>query len=92
MNYAELPALAAQHRDALAEEMADIAILITYLAQDLNVDLETAVREKLVKNATKYPVEKAKGVATKYDPLSGRKFVQWLSNHWMTRRSNACLR
>lgn len=27
----------------------------------------TAVRQKLLKNAAKYPVEKAKGVATKYD-------------------------
>lgn len=66
---AELPTLAQQHRDALAEEMADIAILLTYLANDLDVDLETAVRQKLRKNAAKYPVEKAKGVATKYDLL-----------------------
>ncbi len=66
---AELPALAQQHRDALAEEMADIAILLTYLAHDLDLDLGTAVRQKLRKNAAKYPVEKAKGVATKYDRL-----------------------
>lgn len=33
------------------------------------MDLETAVRQKLVTNASKYPVEKAKGVATKYDRL-----------------------
>jgi len=65
----ELPALATEHRDALAEEMADLAILLTYLAHDLRVDLETAVRQKLVTNADKYPVEKAKGVATKYDRL-----------------------
>ncbi len=66
---ADLPALATEHRYALAEEMADIAILLTYLAHDLGVDLETAVRQKLLKNAAKYPVEKAKGVATKWDRL-----------------------
>lgn len=66
---ADLPVLAEQHRDALAEEMADIAILLTYLAHDLDLDLATAVRQKLRKNAAKYPVEKAKGVATKYDRL-----------------------
>jgi len=66
---ADLPALAIEQRDALAEEMADIAILLTYLAHDLRVDLETAVRQKLAKNAGKYPVEKAKGVATKWDRL-----------------------
>lgn len=59
---ADLPTLATENRDALAEEMADIAILLTYLAHDLRVDLETAVRQKLVTNAVKYPVEKAKGV------------------------------
>ena len=68
------PTLANEHRPpvrepGLAEEMADIAILLTYLAHDLRVDLETAVRQKLVTNAAKYPVEKAKGVATKYDRL-----------------------
>jgi len=31
--------------------------------------MEAAVRRKLVKNAEKYPVEKARGVATKYDQL-----------------------
>lgn len=63
------PTLARQHRDALAEELADIAILLTYLAHDLDLDLGTAVRQKLRKNAAKYPVEKARGVATKCDRL-----------------------
>jgi len=64
-----LPAVAAQRREAIEEEIADVAILLTYLAHDLNVDVEEAVRRKLVKNAEKYPVEKARGVATKYDRL-----------------------
>jgi len=68
-NDADLPAIAAERREAIAEEIADIAILLTYLAHDLRVDLQTAVRQKLVKNAAKYPVEKARGVATKYDRL-----------------------
>ena len=55
--------------NAGAEEIADVAILLTYLAHDLNVDMEEAVRRKLVKNAAKYPVEKARGVATKWDRL-----------------------
>lgn len=38
-------------------------------AEDIGVNLETAVSQKLVKNAAKYPVEKAKGVETKYDRL-----------------------
>lgn len=39
---ADLPTLAAQRREAIAEEIADVAILLTYLAHDLNVDLEEA--------------------------------------------------
>lgn len=66
---ADLPAIAAECRKAIAEEIADVAILLTYLAHDLNVDMEEAVRRKLLKNAAKYPVEKARGVATKYDRL-----------------------
>ncbi|MBK8583430.1 MAG: nucleotide pyrophosphohydrolase [Flavobacteriales bacterium] len=67
---AELPAIAAERREAIVEEIADIAILLSYLTHDLDVDLEAAVHGKLLKNAQKYPVEKAKGVATKYDMLS----------------------
>lgn len=66
---ADLPAIAAERREAITEEIADIAILLTYLAHDLNVDIEDAVRRKLLKNAVKYPVEKARGVATKWDRL-----------------------
>ena len=65
----ELPAVAAERREAIGEEIADIAILLTYLTHDLGIDLEEAVRGKLRKNGEKYPVAKAKGVATKYDRL-----------------------
>mgnify|MGYP003381907126 FL=1 len=66
---ADLPAIAAERHEAIAEEIADVAILLTYLAHDLDVDMEEAVRRKLVKNGAKYPVEKARGVATKWDRL-----------------------
>lgn len=66
---ADLPAIAAERREAIAEEIADVAILLTYLAHDLDVDMEEAVRRKLVKNGNNYPVEKARGVATKWDRL-----------------------
>ncbi len=66
---AELPAVAIERRETIADEIADIAILMSYLTHDLDVDLEEAVRGKLLKNAEKYPVEKAKGVATKWNWL-----------------------
>ncbi len=66
---ANLPAIAAERHEAIADEIADIAILLSYLTHDLDVDIEEALRGKLLKNAAKYPVEKARGVATKYDRL-----------------------
>jgi hypothetical protein len=46
-----------------------MAILLTYLAHDLGIDLDHAVRDRLAVNAERYPVEKAKGRATKHDAL-----------------------
>jgi dCTP diphosphatase len=51
------------------EEIADIAMYLFELADNLGIDLLKAMRRKLKKNAKKYPVKKAKGVATKYNKL-----------------------
>jgi len=48
---------------------ADVVILISYLCHDLQIDIESVVREKILINGEKYPVEKSKGVSTKYDCL-----------------------
>ena len=53
--------------DAVEQEVADLAILLTYFAIDLNIDVEAAVERKLKLNALKYPVNEAKGNARKYD-------------------------
>lgn len=53
----------------ITEEIADIAILLTYLAHDLSIDINVAVRKKIQVNATKYPVEKARGSNKKYSDL-----------------------
>lgn len=47
-------------------ELADILVYCVRLADKLDVDLAAAVDEKLEINAGKYPVEKARGNATKY--------------------------
>jgi NTP pyrophosphatase (non-canonical NTP hydrolase) len=59
----------AEKIDEVSAEMADIAIYLSYLAHDLGVDLEQAVQRKLIANDAKYPIEKAKGSALKYDQL-----------------------
>lgn len=53
--------------NAVREEIADVMLYLVRLAQVLGVDLDAAVRDKLAANARKYPVDKARGNATKYD-------------------------
>ncbi len=50
-------------------EMADIMMYLIRLADKLDVDLIDAVNKKIKLNAIKYPVEKSKGIATKYNKL-----------------------
>jgi NTP pyrophosphatase (non-canonical NTP hydrolase) len=48
-------------RQAVAEELADVACHLFNLCNALDIDLSDALREKMVKNALKYPVEKYRG-------------------------------
>ena len=59
-------------RGRLADEMADVLIFLLYLAEESGISLDQAVRDKLVANARKYPVETAKGSAKKYSELEVR--------------------
>jgi NTP pyrophosphatase (non-canonical NTP hydrolase) len=53
--------------ERISEEIADIAIYLTYLCHDLGVDIEDAVSKKLAKNREKYPADKVRGSAKKYN-------------------------
>lgn len=59
----------ANNPEKLADELADVIGMVLVLAHDCNIDLPTALENKLAKNAAKYPVEKSKGVAKKYTEL-----------------------
>ena len=48
-------ALAPEKRAAVADEIADVLIYLTELADVLGIDPIVAAREKIVKNAAKYP-------------------------------------
>ena len=50
------------------EEIADVIIYLIRLADKLDIDLEKAVADKIVKNGKKYPVNLAKGNAKKIKP------------------------
>lgn len=57
------------YREKVAHELADVQVFLLYLAEATGVALGDAVRAKLALNAQKYPVEKARGSAKKYDEL-----------------------
>lgn len=57
------------NRDKLKEELADVFAYAFLLADKLEFDVEKIVLEKIAKNAEKYPIDKAKGTAKKYNEL-----------------------
>jgi NTP pyrophosphatase (non-canonical NTP hydrolase) len=65
----EVEIYAQSHQDEIAEEIADVAIYLFELADNLGIDISDAVNKKLDKNAAKYPAEKAKGSHEKYNQL-----------------------
>ena len=62
-------ALDAATRQAVAEEIGDVLIYLTRLADVLGIDPLQAAFDKVEINARKYPVEKARGHNRKYDKL-----------------------
>ena len=59
--------LSAEQRDAAGLELVDILFYLLQISHELNIDLDAAVERKLAINAERYPVDLAKGNATKYD-------------------------
>lgn len=51
------------------EELADVTNYCLQMAQVLGVDIIDVVNKKMDLSEKKYPVDKAKGVSTKYDKL-----------------------
>ena len=66
----ESAALTPKQRQAVREEIADVLIYLTRLADVLDIDLLDAAADKLVRNAAKYPIERARGNADKYDTFT----------------------
>jgi NTP pyrophosphatase (non-canonical NTP hydrolase) len=57
------------NKDKLTEELADVFAYALLLADKLDLDVEKIVLEKIKRNGEKYPVNKAKGTAKKYNEL-----------------------
>ena len=53
----------------IKEELADVLNYAFQMADKYQLDIKQIMLDKLAKNAAKYPVEKAKGSAKKYNEL-----------------------
>ena len=54
---------------AASEEIADVLLYLILLSDALGIDPVAAAERKMVANAQKYPVEKARGTSAKYTRL-----------------------
>ena len=50
----------------VAEELADVLIYCLYMADAMGFDMKEIIKNKMKKNALRYPIEKSKGNAKKY--------------------------
>ena len=51
----------------IKEELADVIVNCQNLIDKLNLDIDVVVNEKMDQNEKKYPIEKFKGIAKKYN-------------------------
>src|SRR3990167_10261069 len=56
----DIKAHAKSNKEEIGEELADVAIYLFELADNIGVDLREAVEKKLAKNNAKYPAEKSR--------------------------------
>jgi dCTP diphosphatase len=54
---------------AIRQEAADVLLLLVQFANVAGIDLMAAAQAKLALNEVRYPIDKSRGVATKYDKL-----------------------
>lgn len=58
-----------EHKEDIAEEVADVLYWVLLISHDLNIDIVESFHKKMKQNEKKYPVDKAKGKHTKYNKL-----------------------
>ncbi|MEE3362070.1 MAG: nucleotide pyrophosphohydrolase [Anaerovoracaceae bacterium] len=55
--------------DEVKNELADVATYCIMMADKLDLDMKQIILDKLELTKKKYPVEKCRGISTKYDKL-----------------------
>lgn len=56
-------------KEKIKEELADIFSYAFLIAKKYNFDIKEIILDKIKKNKEKYPIDKAKGTAKKYNEL-----------------------
>ena len=56
-------------KDRVREELADVFSYAFLIAEHYDFDVKDIIMDKIIKNAQKYPIEKAKGKGDKYSEL-----------------------
>ncbi len=62
-------ALGPAAKAAASEEIADVLLYLILLCDELDIDPVAAAERKMIANALKYPVDKARGTSKKYTEL-----------------------
>lgn len=57
------------NKEKIKEELADVFAYALLLAEKYDFDVEEIILDKIKKNGQKYPVDKSKGTAKKYNEL-----------------------
>ncbi|MGE0021414.1 MAG: nucleotide pyrophosphohydrolase [Draconibacterium sp.] len=57
------------NKEKVKEELADVFAFAFLLAEKYNFDVKHIVLEKIKENGKKYPIEKSKGTAKKYNEI-----------------------
>lgn len=57
------------NEERLKEELADVLMYAFLLAEKNQINIKDIILDKIQKNTEKYPIEKAKGTAKKYNEL-----------------------
>ncbi len=68
-NESEIKEHIVSNRTDVEDELADVLYWVLLIANDLDINLDAALKSKLKKIADKYPVNKAKGNHKKYNEL-----------------------
>lgn len=59
--------------DRIKEELADVLIYSYMMADNLDLNIDEIIAEKIKNNELKYPISKSKGLAKKYTELENEE-------------------